>query len=104
MRIAVLTVSDACSRGERADSSGDTIVAWAAARNATLASRALVPDETIGIVGALTGWCDSDEADLVITTGGTGLAPRDITPDATRLVIEREAPGIAEELRRHGMQ
>lgn len=103
MRVAVLTISDACSRGERVDTSGDAIASWVAARGATLAARKLVPDENLEIVRALTGWCDNDEADLVITTGGTGLAPRDVTPEATRLVIEREAPGIAEELRRHGM-
>jgi molybdenum cofactor synthesis domain-containing protein len=103
MRIAILTISDACSRGERKDESGDVIASWISGRKATLAARALVPDETLDIVRALTGWCDKDEADLVITTGGTGLAPRDITPEATRTIIEREAPGIAEELRRHGM-
>ena len=103
MRIAVLTISDACSRGERLDASGDAVVAWASAREATLAARGLVPDETVEILRTLTSWCDRDEADLVITTGGTGLAPRDVTPEATRIVLEREAPGIAEELRRHGM-
>src|SRR3954471_3052092 len=103
MRIAILTISDACSRGERADTSGDAIVAWVSARQASVAERKLVPDETLDIVRALTKWCDKDEADLVITTGGTGLSPRDVTPEATRMVIEREAPGIAEELRRHGM-
>jgi molybdopterin adenylyltransferase len=103
MRVAVLTISDACSRGERKDASGDTIVAWVAGRKAVLAKRALVADENIDIVRTLTAWCDNDEADLIVTTGGTGLSPRDVTPEATRLVIEREAPGIAEELRRHGM-
>ena len=103
MRVAVLTISDACSRGERADASGDAIVAWIAGRKDTLAARSLVADETLDIVRALTAWCDGDEADLVITTGGTGLSPRDVTPEATRIVLEREAPGIAEELRRHGM-
>ena len=103
MRIAILTISDACSRGERKDESGDIIASWAAGRKATVAARSLVPDETLDIVRTLTAWCDNDEADLVITTGGTGVAPRDITPEATRVVIEREAPGIAEELRRHGM-
>jgi molybdenum cofactor synthesis domain-containing protein len=103
MRIAILTISDACSRGERKDESGDVIASWVAGRNATLAARALVPDENIEIVRTLVSWCDNDEADLVITTGGTGLSPRDVTPEATRIVIEREAPGIAEELRRHGM-
>lgn len=103
MRIAILTISDACSRGERKDESGDVIAAWVSARKATLAARSLVADETVDIVRALAAWCDADEADLVITTGGTGVAPRDVTPEATRVVIEREAPGIAEELRRHGM-
>jgi molybdopterin adenylyltransferase len=103
MRVAILTISDACSRGERADTSGDTIASWVAARGAALAARTLIPDETVEIIRALTAWCDNDEADLVVTTGGTGLAPRDVTPEATRIVIEREAPGIAEELRRHGM-
>lgn len=103
MRVAVLTISDACSRGERQDASGDAVVAWVAARSATLAARALVADETVEIVRALTTWCDGDQCDIVITTGGTGLSPRDVTPEATRVVLEREAPGIAEELRRHGM-
>ena len=99
MRIAVLTISDAGARGERADGSGDAIVAWAQARTAQVVDRQLVPDESGRIVPVLLGWCDRDEADLILTTGGTGLSPRDITPEATRAVIEREAPGIAERLR-----
>jgi molybdopterin adenylyltransferase len=102
MRIAILTISDACARGERKDESGDVIASWVAGRKATLAARSLVADETVDIARAIIAWCDKDDADLVITTGGTGLAPRDVTPEATRAVIEREAPGIAEELRRHG--
>jgi molybdopterin adenylyltransferase len=102
MRIAVLTISDACSRGERKDTSGDSLVAWVTAQKMKLAARELVADETVDIVRTLAEWCDHDVADLILTTGGTGLAPRDITPEATRAVIEREAPGIAEELRRHG--
>jgi molybdopterin adenylyltransferase len=96
VRIAVLTISDAGARGERADTSGDAAAAWAGER---LVARALVPDETVAIVKHLLEWCDYDKADLVITTGGTGLAPRDVTPEATRSVIEREAPGIAERIR-----
>jgi molybdenum cofactor synthesis domain-containing protein len=92
-------VSDAASRGERADSSGDSIVAWAEARGAQVVDRTLVPDESNRIVPVLLAWCDNDVADLVLTTGGTGLSARDITPEATRAVIEREAPGIAERLR-----
>lgn len=99
MRLAILTVSDACSRGERVDSSGEMIATWAGVKGHTVAARALVPDETVPIVSALTVWCDDDAADLVLTTGGTGLGPRDVTPEATRVVIERDAPGIAERLR-----
>jgi len=99
MRIAILTISDAGAKGERADSSGDAIVAWATARSAEVVDRQLVPDEPNRIVPVLLGWCDHDQADLVLTTGGTGLSPRDITPEATRVVIERDAPGIAERLR-----
>ena len=99
MRLAILTVSDAGARGERADASGDLVAGWAAARGDAVVARAIVPDDTVVIAGRLVAWCDADEADLVLTTGGTGLAPRDVTPEATRAVIEREAPGIAERIR-----
>ena len=87
MRVAVLTISDAASRGERADGSGDAIVEWIEAIDANV------------VVRQLLAWCDGDVADLVLTTGGTGLSARDVTADATRAVIEREALGIAERLR-----
>jgi molybdopterin adenylyltransferase len=99
MRIAVLTVSDAGVRGERADASGDAVAAWAAARGDVVVERALVADESAAIAARLVAWCDGDVADLVITTGGTGLAPRDVTPEATRAIMDREAPGIAERIR-----
>lgn len=99
MRVAVLTVSDAGARGERKDTSGDTAVAWVAARGATLAERALVPDDADAIVRTLLRWCDGGAVDLVLTTGGTGLSPRDVTPEATRAVIQREAPGFTELMR-----
>jgi molybdopterin adenylyltransferase len=99
LRIAILTISDAGSRGERADTSGDAIATWAAGKGYTLADRALVPDETGPIASALAAWADGDKADLILTTGGTGLTPRDVTPEATRAVLDREAPGIAEALR-----
>lgn len=99
MRIAILTVSDAGSKGERADVSGDTIAGWATQRGATIAARATVPDDAARIVAMLVAWCDADDADLVLTTGGTGLALRDVTPEATMAVVEREAPGIAERIR-----
>jgi len=99
VRVALLTVSDAGARGERADVSGDAIVAWASERGYTLVARALVADDSVGIVRQLLAWCDADGADLVLSTGGTGLSPRDNTPEATRAVLEREAEGIAERLR-----
>lgn len=99
MRVAILTISDAGARGDRADTSGDAIAAWAAGRGDLLAERALVPDEPARIGAALRRWADLDLADLVLTTGGTGLTPRDVTPEATRSVLDKEAPGIAEALR-----
>jgi molybdenum cofactor synthesis domain-containing protein len=99
MRVAILTISDACSRGARADTSGDAIARWAALRGDDVAMRACVPDENGQIVSHLLEWCDGDQADLVLTTGGTGLSPRDVTPEATRAVLDRDAPGIAERLR-----
>jgi molybdenum cofactor synthesis domain-containing protein len=99
MRIALLTVSDAGARGLRADASGDAIVAWATARGDAVVARAIVPDDSVEIVRQLLEWCDGDAADVVLTTGGTGLSPRDHTPEATRAVLEREAPGIVERMR-----
>ncbi len=104
MRIAVLTVSDAGVRGERADASGDAVAAWAVWRGDVVAERAVVGDESAAIAARLVAWCDGDVADLVITTGGTGLAPRDVTPEATRAILEREAPGIAERIRALSLQ
>jgi molybdenum cofactor synthesis domain-containing protein len=99
LRLAILTISDAGSRGERADTSGDLIASWARERGYTLAERALVPDETDRIANLLAEWCDGDNADLILTTGGTGLTERDVTPEATRAILNKEAPGIAEALR-----
>ena len=99
LRLAILTISDAGSKGERADSSGDLIASWGKERRYALAERALVPDDTVRIVTTLLEWADNDRADLILTTGGTGLTDRDVTPEATRAVLEKEAPGIAEALR-----
>jgi molybdopterin adenylyltransferase len=99
MRVAILTISTQGAAGKRADTSGDAIASWIAAHSFTLAERALVADDVNAIVRELSRWCDDDSADLVLTTGGTGLSPTDLTPEATRAVIEREAPGIAEFLR-----
>ena len=99
MRIAILTVSDAGARGARADASGDAIADWVSAGGLVLTGRRVVPDDTVEIVRALLAWCDGDLADVVFTTGGTGLSPRDNTPEATRAVLDREAPGLAERMR-----
>jgi len=99
VRVAVLTVSDLGAAGEREDTSGDAIVAWAKKRQFTVTAREMVPDESDRIAGILLRWADDGVADLILTTGGTGLAPRDVTPEATRAVLEREAPGIAEAIR-----
>jgi molybdenum cofactor biosynthesis protein B len=99
LRLAILTISDAGARGARADRSGDVIAEWAAGRGYRLVERALVPDEAMLISDQLARWADADRADVVLTTGGTGLGPRDLTPEATRAVLEREAPGLAEALR-----
>lgn len=99
MRVAALTVSTLGAQGARADVSGDEIAAWASRDGRALAARALVDDDVVAIVRQLIAWADADVADLILTTGGTGLSERDVTPEATRVVVEREAPGIAERLR-----
>jgi molybdenum cofactor synthesis domain-containing protein len=99
LRLAILTISDACSRGERADSSGDLIASWARERQYAVTERGLVPDDTVRISVTLAEWADADRTDLILTTGGTGLTERDVTPEATRAILEKEAPGIAEALR-----
>ena len=99
LRLGILTISDAGARGERADGSGDLIASWAKERGYTLAERALVPDEPGRIASVLTEWADGNRADVILTTGGTGLTDRDVTPEATRAILDKEAPGIAEALR-----
>ena len=104
VRVAVLTVSDACSAGSRADTSGDAIAGWIESAGFALAARDVVPDETDRIAQVLLRWADDETVDVIITTGGTGLAERDVTPEATRAVIEREAPGVAEAIRAAGRE
>lgn len=104
IRLAVLTVSDAASRGERLDESGNAIQRWAEDRGHRLVERIVVPDDTEAIRGHLRALADGGGVDLVLTTGGTGFTDRDNTPEATRAVLEREAPGVAEALRMEGAQ
>ncbi len=102
IRIGILTVSDLGAQGRREDSSGDAILAWAAEQGYEVVVRSIVPDETALIAGKLARWADSREVDVILTTGGTGLSPRDVTPEGTAAVLERTAPGIAEALRATG--
>lgn len=102
--VAILTVSDRCARGEQQDKGGPEVAAqvsrllgWA------VTDTAIVPDEVEQISAKLRGWVGARVA-LVLTTGGTGFAPRDVTPEATRTVIEREAPGLMEAARAVGLQ
>ena len=100
MRIGILTISDRSARGERADDSGPLIQAFAEGQLAAqVVNVAIIPDELGLIRDTLAAWCDQGQLDLLFTTGGTGFAPRDVTPEATRAVIEREAPGLAEAMR-----
>ena len=96
MRAAVVTVSDRVSRGEAEDGSGDTLEELLR-KDGYDVTRRLVPDEADEIAAAIRGL--AEEVSLVLTTGGTGLAARDVTPEATRSVLDREAPGIPEALR-----
>ncbi len=103
MKIGILTVSDKGARGEREDRSGPAIGEMMAAEGAEIVRTRVVPDEPEVIRKVLIEWSD-EGLDLVLTTGGTGFSPRDWTPEATRAVIEREAPGIAEAMRQAGMK
>ncbi|WP_374685775.1 molybdenum cofactor biosynthesis protein B [Promineifilum sp.] len=98
-RVGVLTISDRGARGDYEDKSGPLAAELVAEQTAwAVARRAVIPDEFDVIVQTLLDWC-ADGLDLILTSGGTGFAPRDVTPEATRRVIERDAPGIAEALR-----
>ena len=98
-RLAILTISDAGSKGEREDTSGDVISEMMAGKDFRELRREIVPDEEDLISGRLRDWCDGGEFDLILTTGGTGLGPRDVTPEATKAVLDIEVPGIAEAMR-----
>ena len=99
IRFGVLTLSDRSSRGERADSSGPALANLIRAEGWSVVKESILPDDESAIRDMLVTWADSDELDVILTTGGTGFSPRDVTPEATRAVIEREAPGLAEAMR-----
>ena len=101
---AVITVSDACSRGEREDTSGAALTQLLTDLGATIVERRILSDDLEPLVQTLRELADRNDVNLIITTGGTGLGPRDNTPEATRRVIEREAPGIAEAIRAESLK
>lgn len=103
--VGVLTISDSGAKGERADTSGENIRSLVAQLpDAVISAGAIIPDERDQIAATLREWSDEKRLNLVLTTGGTGLAPRDVTPEATLAVIDRAAPGIAEAMRAMSVQ
>jgi len=103
--IGVLTISDSGAKGAREDTSGETIRSMVTHMNgAVIEAGAIIPDERALIEATLREWSDEKSLNLILTTGGTGLAPRDVTPEATKAVLDREAPGIAEAMRAVSLQ
>jgi len=99
IRFGILTLSDRSSQGERPDASGPALARLIEAENWSVAKQALLPDDESAIRTILSEWADGGEVDVILTTGGTGFAPRDVTPEATRAILDREAPGLAEAMR-----
>jgi molybdopterin adenylyltransferase len=104
MKIAVVTISDTVARGQRQDASGPAVVARCKELGWAVTSTHLVPDDGTEIQGILRGLADEDRVDLILTTGGTGLGPRDVTPEATQAIADKLVPGFAEEMRRRGLE
>lgn len=99
IRFGLLTLSDRSSKGEREDSSGPALARLIQAEGWSVAKQQILPDEESTIRAVLTEWSDGGEVDVILTTGGTGFALRDVTPEATKAVIQREAPGLSEAMR-----
>jgi molybdopterin adenylyltransferase len=104
IRVAVLTVSDSAVAGTRQDLSGPALVAHCNEKAWTVVATKVVPDERDAIASQLKSWADAGLAALILTTGGTGVAPRDVTPESTCDVIERQLPGLAELMRARGLE
>lgn len=104
LRAKILVLSDAAAAGRRNDRSGPAVRECLEAHGWCVIALAVVPDDTEQIRSRLEAWTDADECDAVFTTGGTGLGPRDVTPEATRAVIEKEIPGLAELMRAEGIK
>lgn len=99
IHFAILTVSDRSSRGERPDASGPALGELVRAQGWQVVQQGIVPDELDAIKNTLRTWSDSGGVDVILVTGGTGFAPRDVTPEATRAVVERLTPGLDEAMR-----
>ena len=104
LRFGILTISDRSACGERPDLSGPALAELVRSQGWTVVRQAIVPDELPVLRATLSGWADHSELDVILTTGGTGFTPRDVTPEATRQVIEREAPGLAEAMRHASLE
>ena len=104
LHFGILTISDRSSRGERADLSGPALAEAVRARGWSASLLDVVPDDRDQIASTLRAWSSRGGLDVILTTGGTGFAPRDVTPEATRDVIEREAPGLAEAMRAESLK
>ncbi len=105
MKIGLLTISDRGASGEYEDQSGPLMAQIFSSRTPwEVSHKAVIPDEIAVISETLQTWCDAEKLNLILTSGGTGFAPRDVTPEATQKVIEREAPGIAEALRAESLK
>jgi molybdopterin adenylyltransferase len=102
-RAAILTVSDGVAHGSRSDRSGEVAASRLSELGVAIVHRSVVPDEQERIAGQIRAWVEGSEVDLVVTTGGTGLGPRDVTPEAVREIIDREIPGYGELLRASGL-
>lgn len=102
--MGVLTVSDGVAAGTREDVSGAALENWVSTQGFELSRREVTPDDDLLVTARLVEWCDSDACDVILTTGGTGLAPRDVTPEATLAALDRQAPGIPEALRSAGRE
>lgn len=104
IRVAILTVSDRSARGEREDRSGPALAERVRAMGWQVVRQAIVPDDLHQLKEVLRSWADEDIADVILTTGGTGFAPRDVTPEATRAVVEKLAPGLMQAMLQASLQ
>ena len=104
MRFGIITLSDRSSRGEREDLSGPALASFLQTENCSVVKQLILPDDESALRHTLSEWADSDEFDVILTTGSTGFAPRDIAPEATKAVIQKEAPGLAELMRTESLK